>query len=146
MCYQARNLLYLVEFANFNSQNVLGNGISGDSAAHNTGETDAMIYHTGRAEGTNNLSAVQYRHIENPYGNVYTFVDGILINEHEVFLCTDPQYYGNEITENYLSTGITTPDSNGYSKDLIFSDSYSWALIPSELGGSTSTYLCDYYY
>lgn len=146
MCYQARNLLYLVEFANFNSQNMLGNGISGDSAAHNTGETDAMIYHTGRAEGTNNLSAVQYRHIENPYGNVYTFVDGILINEHEVFLCTDPQYYGNEITENYLSTGITTPDSNGYPKDLIFSDSYSWALIPSELGGSTSTYLCDYYY
>lgn len=146
MCYQARNLLYLVEFANFNSQNMLGNGISGDSAAHNTGETDAMIYHTGRAEGTNNLSAVQYRHIENPYGNVYTFVDGILINEHEVFLCTDPQYYGNEITENYLSTGITTPDSSGYSKDLIFSDSYSWALIPSELGGSTSTYLCDYYY
>ncbi len=146
MCYQARNLLYLVEFANFNSQNMLGSGISGDSAAHNTGETDAMIYHTGRAEGTNNLSAVQYRHIENPYGNVYTFVDGILINEHEVFLCTDPQYYGNEITENYLSTGITTPDSNGYPKDLIFSDSYSWALIPSELGGSTSTYLCDYYY
>lgn len=146
MCYQARNLLYLVEFANFNSQNMLGNGISGDSAAHNTGETDAMIYHTGRAEGTNNLSAVQYRHIENPYGNVYTFVDGILINEHEVFLCTDPQYYGNEITENYLSTGITTPDSNGYPKDLIFSDSYSWALIPSKLGGSTSTYLCDYYY
>ena len=145
MCYQARNLLYLVEFANFNSQNMLGSGISGDSAAHNTGETDAMIYHTGRAEGTNNLSAVQYRHIENPYGNVYTFVDGILINEHEVFLCTDPQYYGNEITENYLSTRITTPDSNGYPKDLIFSDSYSWALIPSELGGSTSTYLCDYY-
>lgn len=146
MCYQARNLLYLVEFANFNSQNMLGSGISGDSAAHNTGETDAMIYHTGRAEGTNNLSAVQYRHIENPYGNVHTFVDGILINEHEVFLCTDPQYYGNEITENYLSTGITTPDNNGYPKDLIFSDSYSWALIPSELGGSTSTYLCDYYY
>lgn len=146
MCYQARNLLYLVEFANFNSQNMLGSGISGDSAAHNTGETDAMIYHTGRAEGTNNLSAVQYRHIENPYGNVWTFVDGILINEHEVFLCTDPQYYGDEITENYLSTGITTPDSNGYPKDLIFSDSYSWALIPSELGGSTSTYLCDYYY
>lgn len=146
MCYQARNLLYLVEFANFNSQNMLGTGISGDSAAHNTGETDAMIYHTGRAEGTNNLSAVQYRHIENPYGNVHTFVDGILINEHEVFLCTDPQYYGNEITENYLSTGITTPDSNGYPKDLIFSDSYSWALIPSKLGGSTSTYLCDYYY
>ena len=146
MCYQARNLLYLVEFANFNSQNMLGSGISGDSAAHNTGETDAMIYHTGRAEGTNNLSAVQYRHIENPYGNVQTFVDGILINEHEVFLCTDPQYYGNEITENYLSTGITTPDSNDYPKDLIFSDSYSWALIPSKLGGSTSTYLCDYYY
>lgn len=146
MCYQARNLLYLVEFANFNSQNMLGSGISGDSAAHNTGETDVMIYHTGRAEGTNNLSAVQYRHIENPYGNVYTFVDGILINEHEVFLCTDPQYYGNEITENYLSTGITTLDSDGYPKDLIFSDSYSWALIPSELGGSTSTYLCDYYY
>ena len=67
MCYQARNLLYLVEFANFNSQNMLGSGITGDSAAHNTGETDAMIYHTGRAEGTNNLSAVQYRHIENPY-------------------------------------------------------------------------------
>ena len=146
MCYQARNLLYLVEFANFNSQNMLGSGITGDSAAHNTGETDAMIYHTGRAEGTNNLSAVQYRHIENPYGNVYTFVDGILINEHEVFLCTNPQHYGNEITENYLSTGITTPDSSGYPKDLIFSDSYSWALIPSELGGSTSTYLCDYYF
>ena len=43
----AYDLLYLVEYADWDSQKKIGPGIVNDTAAHKTGETDAMVYHTG---------------------------------------------------------------------------------------------------
>lgn len=142
--YMARNLLYLIEFAHYNSQAKIGEGITTGTSAHVSGETDILIYHTGRVGGTNNQSAVQYRWIENPWGNVWNWVDGALIQDGLVYLCNEATRYSNTITENYISTELTTPTISGWQKtEQDYNDCY---LIPLTTGSSNSTYTCDYYY
>lgn len=54
-------LLYLVEFSDWDSQSKIGRGyVDGNSSAISSGGTDSMIYHTGRAAGTDGKTAVQY--------------------------------------------------------------------------------------
>lgn len=139
----AYDLLYLVEYADFNSQEKIGPGIVNDTAAHKTGETDAMVYHTGRANSGDN-AAVQYRGIENPWGNVFEWIDGINVNNRVPYICTEPESYADDTTSNYTSSGITLPNS-GWIKGLGFSSVFPWALLPDTTGGgSATTYIPDY--
>lgn len=139
----AYDLLYLVEYADWDSQKKIGPGIVNDTAAHKTGETDAMVYHTGRANSGDN-SAVQYRGIENPWGNVWEWVDGINVNNRVPYICTEPESYADDTTSNYTSSGITLPNS-GWIKGLGFSSVFPWALLPDTTGGgSATTYIPDY--
>lgn len=139
-------LLYLVEFADFNSQGKIGQGRTNywNSTALNAGGTDSMVYHTGRAEGTDGYTAVQYRHIENPWGNVNQFVDGILFNSYTVYLCTDPDNYADTVTSNYVKAGSRST-SAGYISAAAYSEDYPWAFWPSSgSSGSNASYVSDY--
>lgn len=141
----AVGLLYRVEFADWDSQKKIGQGIVNDTAVHKTGETDAMVYHTGRANSGDN-AAVQYRGIENPWGNVSEFIDGINILTQVAYICTEPESYADDTTDNYKSSGFTTPDS-GFIKELGFSSGFPWALLPDTTGGgSSTTYIPDFVY
>lgn len=137
-------LLYLVEFADWDSQARIGRGyVDGNSAAINSGDTDSMVYHTGRASGTDGKTAVQYRHIENPWGNVYEWIDGINFNERAAYICTAPPDYADDTATNYTATGITL-SSSGWTKALGMSSSFPWAFLPTTVGGSETTYIPDY--
>ena len=139
----AVGLLYRVEYADWGSQEKIGPGIVNDTAAHKTGETDAMVYHTGRAHSGDN-AAVQYRGIENPWGNVFEWIDGINVNNRVPYICTEPESYADDTTSNYTSSGITLPNS-GWIKGLGFSSVFPWALLPDTTGGgSATTYIPDY--
>lgn len=140
----AYNLLLLVEYADWDSQKKIGQGIVNDTAVHKTGETDAMVYHTGRAHSGDN-AAVQYRGIENPWGNVREFVDGINFQNRTAYMCTEPDSYADDTTENYISSGITLPNS-GFIKGFGFSSGFPWAFIPNDNEGSETTYIPDYMY
>ena len=140
----AYDLLYLVEYADFNSQEKIGPGIVNDTAAHKTGETDAMVYHTGRANSGDN-AAVQYRGIENPWGNVSEFIDGINVYGQSVYICTDPEIYTDDTDTNYPYSNIKLPTS-GWIKGLGFSSVFPWAFIPNANGGSSISYIPDYTY
>ena len=139
----AVGLLYLVEFADWDSQKKMGQGIVNDADSHKTGETDSMVYHTGRAAGTDGKTAVQYRGIENPWGNVLEFVDGINFKNYAPYICTDPTKYADDITTNYTITGVSL-GGNGWTKGLGLSTNFPWAYLPNEVGGSGSTFIPDY--
>ena len=143
--YNALQLLYIIEFAHLNTQSKIGAGITSGGAALTIGETDILTYHTGRVDSTaNNVSAVQYRWIENLWGNVWNWVDGVLIQDGLVYICNDVTKYSSTITEDYISTELTTPTNNNWHKtDNCYNDCY---LIPATTGGSDSTYTCDYFY
>lgn len=137
----AVGLLYRVEYADWGSQEKINRGIVNDSSVHKTGETDAMVYHTGRANSGDN-SAVQYRGIENPWGNVWEWVDGINFNNYAPVICTDPTKYADDTTTNYTVAGVPLGGS-GSTKTLGISTNLPWAYLPREPGGSETTYIPD---
>lgn len=145
-CYCAIGLLYLVEYANFDAMSKIGKGYLHDVAdyfASTTGDTDAMTYHTGRADGKDGATSIQYRHIENLYGDHYEVVDGINLNSSAVYVCTDPTQYADNTANGYTNIG-TRATSAGYIKTLGYSKNAPWAFYPSAVGGSSTTYTGNY--
>lgn len=135
--------LYIIEFADWNCQSKIGRGyVDGSSPSLNSGNTDSMTYHTGRAAGTDGKNAVQYRWIENLWGNVFQWVDGFNANGTTAYYCTDPSKYADDTATGYTNIGMLP--SSGYIKDLIVTD--NGLLIPKTSGGSDTTYVPDYVY
>lgn len=139
--YCAIIFLYVVEFADWNCQSKVGQGYTdNNSSALNSGTTDSMTYHTGRASGTDGKTAVQYRWIENLWGNVFQWVDGFNANGTTAYACTDPSKYTDDTSTGY--TNIGTLPASGWIKDLTVTD--DGLLIPKTNGGSETTYIPDY--
>lgn len=141
----AYTFLYLVEFADWDSQSKIGRGyVDGNSGAVNTGGTDSMTYHTGRAAGTDGKVSVQYRGIEDPWGNVYEWIDGINFNNLKAYVCVDPSKYADDTDTDYTDTGVTIPASFGWIKQLTPSETVAWMFfLPTAIGGSETTYIPD---
>ena len=141
--YCAIIFLYIVEFADWDCQSKIGRGyVNGSSPALNSGGTDSMTYHTGRAAGTDGNTAVQYRGIENLWGNVSQWVDGFNTNGTTAYYCTDPSKYADDTATGY--TNIGTLPASGWIKDLTVTD--NGLLIPKTTGGSETTCIPDYVY
>ena len=136
--------LYLIEFADWNCQSKIGQGYTNNNnyTAISSGHTDSMAYHTGRAAGTDGKTAVQYRWIENLWGNVLQWVDGFNAEGITAFYCTDPSKYADDAAIGY--TYIGNLPANGWIKDLTVTD--NGLLIPKTSGGSGTTYVPDYVY
>lgn len=138
--YCAIIFLYIVEFADWNCQSKIGQGCTNNSSSINSGGTDSMTYHTGRASGTDGKNAVQYRWIENLWGNVSQWVDGFNASGLTAYYCTDPSKYADDTATGY--TKIGTLSASGWIKDLTVTD--NGLLIPKTTGGSETTYIPDY--
>ena len=139
-------MLYLVEFADWDSQSKVGRGyVDGNSSTINSGGTDSMTYFTGRAAGTDGKTAVQYRHIENPWGNVYEWVDGYNANGAAEYICTDPSKFADDTSSNYTSIGNHVA-TNAYISGLNVPSAAPYAFQPSAASGSETTYIPDSIY
>lgn len=91
-------------------------------------------------------TAVAYRGIENPFGNVFQFIDGINVKDHVCYLCTSQDdYVVDKFTSPYNALGYTNALTNGYSKSLGYDNNYPIASFPTEIGTSSTTGTCDYY-
>lgn len=135
-------LLYLVEFADWDSQSKIGAG-GGSGSIARTGDCDSMTYHTGTsASDRASPGSVLYRNIENLWANVYSFVDGVNFSDGAGYVCTNPANYDDDTSENYIDTGIML-QSSGYISSLGYSSDVPWALLPSDASGSSNTYIPD---
>ena len=140
----AIGLLYLVEFADFNCQFKIGQGYVDTINILPNGHTDIMNYHTGK-ENANEKAQVQYRHIESLWGNMVVWIDGINVNNHTVYICTDSANYEDETLDNYIELGTYSGVNSGFIKTMDVKNPAPWAMVPSETGGSDSTYVSDYF-
>lgn len=139
-------LLYIVEYADWNSQKKIGRGwVDNHSSSIASGGTDSMTYHTGRASGTDGSTAVQYRHIENPWGNVFEWIDGINFNGSSLYVCTDISKYTDDTSADYTNIGVKA-QSNGYISATGYSSTSPWSFYPTSTSGSETTYIPDYAY
>ena len=141
--YWTVRMLFLVEFATWNSQAVIG-GSGGNGTVYNTGLTDTIPYHTGTIanEITLNTCGIQYRWIEQPWGNIGESIDGIIALTSQFKIDYVFSRYNN-LGNNYPIT-LTRPTATNEIKN--FSNN-GWALAPSAVyaDNSYSTYVCDKY-
>lgn len=103
------------------------------------------------------LSVPRWRGFDNPFGDVWTNLDGILIDtpiatENSTippicYIITDPENYTDSLigVEEKASRIITQLHYlPGYIKEWFLGNSAD--MIPESVGGGTTTYKCDYYY
>ena len=141
----AVQLLYLVEFANFNTQAMLGQGItSGSVYTAVTGSSNAL----GNASSPSTNTSTQfmsYRGIENWYGQIYKFIDGVNVSSRVYYVNSKPATFADDVfTGDYVSTGITSNSANGYVKNIFASG--KGFVANNTTGGSASTFVPDYFY
>ena len=136
-------LLYIVEFADWNSQAKIGYGCGNDSNTENMGYTDSMPYHTGTTKNSRTTygCGTQYRNIEGLWDNVYDWMDGCYYNGSGLNIIKNPSQFSD--SANGVSVG--TP-SNGYPSKFTVKTNGGFPLfIPTAASGSDSTYSCDYW-
>lgn len=116
------------------------------STGQKSGQCDSLGMRSG-CLANDGKSAIIYRGMENIFGNVWQFVDGINIKDYVAYLCTSPKDYKvDTFTEPYNALGFVNANANGYAKTMGFDESYPIASFPTEVGGSSTTGTCDYYY
>ena len=163
----AIQLLYVTEYASWYSQSVIGAGRTNLSGGTWTAGSYIGICGLSNSDG-NGTNAVQnggssydtdymtYRGVENFFGNVWKWVDGFNINNGIPYVSnTDTDFADNTATgagETYsrpeditTASGITLPQgTNSYQVTL---ERINRGFLPaSVVGGSSSTYITDYYY
>ena len=140
--YCAITLLYLIEFADWNSQKKVGAGRVSGGREMSCGYSDDMIWHTGTGgtSVTDNTYSIQYRWIENLWGNLQQWVDGFNADGTTGYYCTDPSKYADDTATGYTKIG-NLPTVAGYIKDLTVLD--NGLFIPKSNGGSATTYIPD---
>jgi hypothetical protein len=88
-----------------------------------------------------------YRGIENPYGNIWQFTDGVNITDHQAWVCKNADNYASNVFANpYEQLGYMNASENGYVKEMGHDPDFPFAELPTAVGGSASTYYSDYYY
>lgn len=135
-------LLYIVEFADWNSQATIGKGCGNNSATENMGYTDSMPYHTGTTLSSRDTYGLgtQYRNIEGLWDNVLDWCDGCRNDSNGFYIILDPSSFSDS-TYGY-SAG--TPTSGWPSAFGVKTAGYK-LFIPTATGGSETTYSCDYW-
>ena len=91
-----------------------------------------------------------YRGIENPWGSVYEFVDGVNITDHQAWTCKDAaQYASNVFAAPYEQLSYVNHDVNGYPTAMGHDPGHPFAELPIAIqtsGISSAKYYSDYYY
>lgn len=138
---------------------VTGSAITFDGAAVNiavdnfvctmaqiTGQCDALGMKSGCINNDGYHSMI-YRGIENIFANIWQWVDGINIKDHLAYICKDhSKYASDKFDGDYKPLAYTNCDTNGNPKKLGLDVDEPFFRFPTEIGGGTSTYMCDYYW
>ena len=149
----------ITAIAPYDEDGVTGAALTFDGAAVNiavdnfvctmaqiTGQCDDLGMKSGCINNDGYHSMI-YRGVENLFANIWQFVDGINIKDRLAYICKDhSQYADNVFADPYKPLAYTNADANGYAKTLGLDVDEPFFRFPTEVGGSTSTYMADYYY
>jgi hypothetical protein len=115
---------------------------------NNTGTINYVFDANEFATSSVTVSVPSYRGIENPFGHINKWTDGININTTNrittVYTTEDISKFADDTSTNYTQRCSFTKPENGYIK------TWNWDskgdFIPTSTGGSSSSYLYDYSY
>ena len=125
------------------------------SCVQKTGETTAMKCPNGCLEdpegptGTKlgSRRAVRFLWIEDWFGNMWQFRDGVNIKNRQHYCCNKRASYADDTyTGDYQKLGYVCPTNEGFIKKMGFDSLHPEYEMPVEVGGGADSYVGDYYY
>ena len=140
------------KWSNFNGYNpVIPCGTT-----NSLGNASGVVTYTMPASYDATTTTVQvpsYRGIENPYGHIWKWTDGVLCDIQaedaggKSLLYVAPEWnpakFASSISEDYKLRG-ELPRTSNYVKELLIGE--HGEMMPKTVGGSSSTYVGDYFY
>lgn len=135
--------LYLVEYADYNSQEKLGYGINVWSES-NSGELDQLGMKSGCLINDKSHSVI-YRGIEDIFGKSMQYIDGIKVSYEYIYVCYDKNKYNNNADKNnYSKLNYDVATSSGYISKLGIDENNPLVMLPVSFNGSENSYITDY--
>lgn len=139
----------MTDWTNFNNTNPLIPCGYTNEFGNGSGEKAYVVKNaSGGTHAT--LMANRYRGIENPFGHIWKYTDGANIQvttgdaELSILWTTDdPSNFSDTSYTGYDKKGNICR-TNGYAKKMLLGEDGD--IVATEVGGSSSTYWCDYYY
>lgn len=139
----------MTDWTNFNNANPLIPCGYTNEFGNGSGEKAHVVKNaSGGTHAT--LMVNRYRGIENPFGHIWKYTDGANIqvttgdNGLSILWTTaDPSNFSDSSYVGYDKKGNICR-VNGYAKNTLLGEDGD--IIATEIGGSSSTYWCDYYY
>jgi hypothetical protein len=162
--WSAVQMLYVVEYQTFNSQSVLGAGNTNGSyftASGNQTDSPHTIAGAGDAiaNGSTNTTSgagvnakpgtsfMKYRGIENFYGNIWNWADGINVNvtsNGNVHVTNNRADFADNTSTNMALIATALPTASGFIRDLLPADPYF--LSSNNVGGGSASYITDQHF
>lgn len=139
----------MTDWTNFNNANPLIPCGYTNEFGNGSGEKAYVVKNaSGGTHAT--LMANRYRGIENPFGHIWKYTDGANIQVTTgdaglsiLWTTDDPSNFSDTSYTGYDKKGNICR-TNGYAKKMLLGEDGD--IVPTEVGGSSSTYWCDYYY
>lgn len=139
----------MTDWANFNNSNPLIPCGYTSEFGNGSGEKAYVVQNaSGGTHAT--LMANRYRGIENPFGHIWKYTDGANIQVTTgdsglsiLWTTDDPSNFSDTSYTGYDKKGNICR-TNGYAKKMLLGEDGD--IVATEIGGSSSTYWCDYYY
>lgn len=138
----------MTDWTNFNNVNPLIPCGYTNEFGNGSGEKAYVVKNaSGGTHAT--LMANRYRGIENPFGHIWKYTDGANIQVTTgdaglsiLWTTDDPSNFSDTSYTGYDKKGNICR-TNGYAKKMLLGEDGD--IVATEVGGSSSTYWCDYY-
>lgn len=139
----------MTDWTNFNNVNPLIPCGYTNEFGNGSGEKAYVVKNaSGGTHAT--LKANRYRGIENPFGHIWKYTDGANIQVTTgdaglsvLWTTDDPSNFSDTSYTGYDKKGNICR-TNGYAKKMLLGEDGD--IVATEVGGSSSTYWCNYYY
>lgn len=123
----------------------VGNFIS--SRCWFSGGTDKVLTPSGSSvSNSSGKYQMRYRYVEDLWGNQWAIIADVLIQDHQAYVCKDPTKFADSITSDYEKVGYVNAATDGWTKELGWDKAHPYVRLPFVVGGSNTTYFCDYYW
>jgi hypothetical protein len=150
-------LLFFVEYGGFDGQALLAagnNSVSTGYPASSSSQTDSPHSVAGKSNIIGNGSGgvvssvrdtawMNYRGIENFWGNAWQFCDGFNVNARVWYVSNDIASFVDDTTVGYTQLGVAAPGANGYIRNVQHN---TLGDVVTDSSGNSSTAFADYYY
>ena len=156
----ASQLLMLIEYASFDMQKAIGNGVTNktDDGSTSMTEITGATVNLGNASGSvtnaNGYNIVSYRGEENIWGNIWAWIDGMNEENPATFTTgdfgtlyvADHGFVDDSKVSPYKNTGIHPCYGNGYVSAFGYSEEFDWLFVPAEQTGNSTLPVGDYFW